>query len=422
MRIYSLAIMVLVIALSSESWATPRSGVTEDDPATRSRPPLRPQTTIEQHRQPAPPQISRVIPNDRVVAGGTIQFQGHNLRVEDFSARIEKSRGVPLPVVSSSSTSITVRVPEAAVTEASALTYRFGSGQPVTIASSYRVFPRPRFSNPVMRVGPRIGLPTEMDITVSNYAGLENTVFAIGCADWSFGAGGYRLPASGSTGIVRIKATFDMQQQGGTPGPTDRWLQMSGRTCEMTARFDRENFGGPAVPTGISIQFPTVARYVIENTWDLHNYKSPSGGMFRGRADARGNVGGCGPVSVGTAGTFPIGVVNHNNDLSFKVRNGVTENTCDFSAGPGLRVKPGWVITEVEWSHRVPMEGSTSVCHPSQGIYNFRHNPEHLEQEEFWVRCYVHDPITRNQHEFRRILERVVLIGPPGQTWQAAFR
>jgi hypothetical protein len=420
MQIRPLAIFILFIVFSSDGWANPQGGFAEDNASTRSRPPVDPQISGELLRQIPPPQISQIIPNDRVVAGGIIEFRGQNLRVEDFSARIEKSRGVPLPVVSSSSTLITVRVPEAAVTEASALTYRFGSGPPATIASSYRVFPRPKFSNPVMRVGPRIGLPTEMDVTVSNYAGLENTEFSIGCVDWDFGVGNYRLPAGGSTGTVRIQATFRLSSVvTGTLSPTDRWLQLSGRKCDMTAKFSREI--GRGLPTGISIQFPTITRYVIENTWDLHDYKSPSGGMFRGRADAR-KIGGCGPVSIGTAGTFPIGVVNHNNDLSFKVRNGVTENTCDFSAGPGLRIKPGWVITEVNWSYRVPMKGTASICHPSQGIYNFRHNPEHLEQEEFWVTCYVVDPVAQNEHEFRRVLERVILIGPPGQTWQTAFR
>src|SRR5690606_24264364 len=126
---------------------------------------------------------------------------------------------------------------------------------------------------------------------------------------------------------------------------------------------------------------------------------------------------------------FPIGVVEHNDDISFQLRNGLIDLECEFTTSPRLRLKDGWSITEVAW--KTSLSGHQG-CHPvvewvewapARWGQDPRLHPEELDRVRSVPQRLVdpRDP-ARNARRFRAVLEKIVLIGPPHQAWRSAFR
>ena len=314
-------------------------------------------------------------------------------------------------------------MPDSAVTPGSPLTVQYRGSERRTIAEKYAVYPRPRFSNLGFRRGPRIGAPTELEVTVSNFSGLEGARLSWWSDCWINGIGSGQLPAAGRSG--RISVSLDIRRYDPDLGPTEDLMAVSGRRCNLEASISRAP--GQRFPTGLSLQLPQIQKYTIGNTWELHGWSTPSGRTFSARV--AGPPGTCEPLSLGTAGSFRIGVVEHHDDISFQLRNGLVDLECEFTTSPRLRVKDGWRITEVAW--KTSLSGH-QWCHPviewvewAPGRWgqDARLNPEYLDRVRTVARCVVdtRNP-ARNAHLFRAVLEKIVLIGPPHQGWRSAFR
>lgn len=376
------------------------------------------------------PNITSVSPADKIIAGETIRLRGSNLRAADFRAVLDGRRPVSLPVVRSTTSYIDVRVPADAVTRGSPLAVSYGSGRKRVVKESYRVFPRPKFTNIKVLDGPWVGAETQIQMTVSNFAGLEgsNIVYSSRSC-WTNGRNGQRLPRRNRATTIRFPITFKRSR--GRESATDRLLAVSGRKCGIDASIRAA--GNTRISTGQSVQLPRVAKVSISNTWDLQNFSTPSGKKFQARVS--GAPGACGPLSVGSAGSFPTGVVKNGSDISFQLRNGLVNAECTFTTTPRLQTRKGWVITEVDWSIR-----RDRFCYPSRTekeqrpgswTHNEALNPDYgpalnpgfLDRVRVVATCVSdRSDIARNDHLFRANLNRITLVGPPRQPWQMAFR
>lgn len=390
--------------------------------APRALPTIGTRPTTRPHPLSPAPEITSFSPTTEIIAGGIITLRGRDLRPSDLVARLGTRRPVTLKILRSTSTAIRVLVPESAVTRGSPLTVEYPGSRLTTLEESFRVYPRPKFSNLVFRGEPRIGLLTEMNVTVENFAGLENMDVYLHSDCWRLGRSrsGNQLPAS--PGTVNVPLSLSFRRGDPALGPTENQMALSGRRCALDV-----SIGGiePRLSTGLSIQFPTIAKYTIENTWELQNYSTPSGKTFK--ASVHGLPGACGPLSLGTAGSFPIGVVKHDNDISFQLRNGLMNLGCDFMTSPRLQVKDGWQITEIDWSVSQGNHCLASISHvewaPGHWGQGPPLNPEYLDRVKTAVHCVVDEQDrARNSHLFRAVLRKIVLVGPPGQSWRAAFR
>lgn len=389
---------------------------------------LRPGSTIIR-RPLAVPNITNVTPARKIVAGETIRFYGSSLNVSAFRAVLENRRPVTLPLVRSTSTYIDVRVPESAITAGSKLAVSYGSGPRKVLEDDYRVFPRPKFSNLRVTDRPRIGLPTTIETTVSNFGGLEGSDVVFSSPDcWTNGQRGVRFPRTNRPTTVRFLMTF--RRSSGRMSETDRLLAVSGRKCGIAASI---RSAGGRIDTGLDVQLPRVARVTVSDTWDLQNFSTPSGRKFQ--ATVAGPPGGCGPLSVGTAGSFQTGVVKWGSKLSFQLRNGIANTQCTFSTSPRLQTREGWVITEVDWNidrdqycypTRTEKEQSPGAWTHNEALnptYGPPLNPEYLDRVRVVATCVVdRSDVARNDHLFRATLNRITLVGPPRQPWRMAFR
>lgn len=119
-------------------------------------------------------------------------------------------------------------------------------------------------------------------------------------------------------------------------------VALSGKTCPLKLDFYPS---GGIIPTGKFITLSSVALHTIANTKDLLAFTTPSGKTLTASA-----TGSCGsPLSIGSAGTFNVGVVNANNDISFHICNGVFSADCIFQTAPSLTVRKGWTIMADNW-------------------------------------------------------------------------
>lgn len=417
--IAALFVLAPYVGIASDLDAPPPQ---EDPAATRALPTIatRP-TTRPQPLSPAP-EITSFSPRTEIIAGGSITLYGRNLRPSDLVARLGALRPVTLKILRSTSTAIRVLVPESAVTRGGALTVQYPGSQVATLSENFRVHPRPKFSNLVFHQGPGIGAATEMEISIANFSGLEGSKLTWWSNCWSNGRGDSHMPANGGTPKIRLSVRLGLNDP--ALGPTEELTALSGRRCSLDVSIGHMR---ERVATGLSFQLPAVARYTIENTWELQGYSTPSGKNFK--ASVSGLPGACGPLSLGTAGSYPIGVVSFENDISFQLRNGLINLSCEFTTSPRLRVKDGWQITEVDWvttsSPDYRCRADIEYVEFAPGLWGYRPplNPEYLDRIKTVAACIVDtQDRARNSHLFRAVLRKIVLVGPPGQSWRAAFR
>jgi len=380
------------------------------------------------------PTIRTFSPKDKVLAGETIRIIGQNLRPQDFIAQLGQSPATPLPVKRGGNSSIIeVRVPRHAGTAVKPFMVRHKSGRWKTLKADYQVIARPQVTSVQVLEGPWIGVPSSIQVTLANLpVPLRNSHVALGSsACWTQG-GGTTLPASGSTATLVFPITFRpsgslAQIPGDTP--TARLAALSGKSCllELLLRPPGHLMSWGKMSTGSSVTLPQVSVHTILQTWDLVDFTTPSGKKFGASANPPVV---CSPLSVGKSGSFPIGVVKYNKDLSFQIRNAALPISCSYKTFPQMEVKQGWIITEVEWNF-----SGNEICHLGGAmIPHFEWSPghwgagdSHNTTELFPIKvdgaCDV-DGSHRlnNKHVFRAILKKITLIGPPQQTWQSAFK
>ncbi|MEZ5498851.1 MAG: hypothetical protein R3E77_05390 [Steroidobacteraceae bacterium] len=173
-----------------------------------------------------------------------------------------------------------------------------------------------------------------------------------------------------------------------------------------------------------SVRLPALASYTIDNTSDLLRYTTASGKRLQAGA-SKGLVP-CQLASIGSAGTFPTGVVLEGGDLTFQLRNGLLAEQCTFTTTPALEVRDGWLVADVVWQFtRSPVCGAQEYGQqqPSHQLVTSLSDERFLIPVTFdaWCRVNEADP-ARNGYLYEARLARVELVGPPGQTWQNAFK
>lgn len=129
---------------------------------------------------------------------------------------------------------------------------------------------------------------------------------------------------------------------------------------------------------------------------------------------------------MGTAGSFSVGIVKYGKDVSFQLRNGLINSSCRFETTPRLKLRPGWVLTEVDRNIEKDMYCYPSINHTefSPGHWGFDPplNPKYLNRIRIDAICVVDSKDrANNKHLFRGTLREVILVGPYGQPWTMAF-
>jgi hypothetical protein len=242
---------------------------------------------------------------------------------------------------------------------------------------------------------------------------------------WS-GSKKLSLPASGSRATLTFIMTF--RPSGSVselPGntPTERLTALSNKTCSLEVSL----WPLGSIATGTSVKLPRVAAQTISRTWNLKNFTTPSGKKLNGSASPPGI---CSPLSIGKAGTFQIGVVKYNHDLSFQIRNAPVNVSCRYETSPRMEVKQGWVITEVDWhlsGDNVCRLGGGNILHfewsPGHWGAGDSHDATHLYPVRLEGTCTVNTrDRARNNHVFRATLRKITLVGPLGLPWHLAFK
>jgi hypothetical protein len=129
--------------------------------------------------------------------------------------------------------------------------------------------------------------------------------------------------------------------------------------------------------------------------------------------DAHGS---CSGISAGLSGLVPIGVVEHEHDISLHIRSGINRSECVFdSSQPQLRLKPSWAIIDRKWKvdHA---RGPSDAC----GVRY------HSASEPAGTRFYVHAHVAcdggpDNDNGLRLTLQRITLVGPLNGSPMDAF-
>ncbi len=373
-------------------------------------------------------------PLRQIVAGERIRFF-LNGRVPSsaFSATLG---GQNLPIVESSETAnqqgtiIDVQVPlHVVVPTGAALSTRVGTVNQV-LEPSFKVYERPTVL--AMRVldGPWVGFPaTVLDVTLGTYRGLEGKEVGLMSRDcWVDSTRMTQMPASGPSDTIRMTIRFtpsgSVSELPAGSDLTGNLVALSGRTCQLELYLGLIG----RIPTGKVLSLPAVASTSISSTRELLAFTTPSGKRLR--VTATGHCGG--PLSVGSAGTFPVGVLSSSSDITFHIRNGIFPTMCDFVMTPSLTVKKGWVISEALWNLDRDSD-PLNHCRLSFGAVHFEvlansygadapHDERTLRAMRTTGTCAPDQKDSlKNNHFLSLSLGKVTLVGPAGQSWRDAF-
>lgn len=428
----------------------PQQGQPQNPPAPTLPPTLRqaPPTIVGPANQMrdvnmlGEPDVAFWNPQDYAVQGEqmTILLNGTLAASAISSLRVRAGQpSIDLPIIASSfqaggasyppRTTIRLRVPPTAVSGPSPLTVQYGSNGPVrTLSLTFKLLKKARVAS--FRV---IGAPT-----IHLRDNDPSTTLEVELADFDAFADLRNRPVLFSPCIPDVG--FNIPQEfGNAPNRfvyrvNFRGIEMSGKRCALEIR-PYGSFGDvhPGVPVG-AVQLPSLSRYTISNTWELQNYTTSSGKRWMATA-SKGHLP-CQLGSVGTAGNFPTGVVNDGGDLSFQVRNGLLEETCEFKTSMALEVKDGWAVEGVDWGftrdqfcssidpYGAPVFREFAIQMPSGSRVNSGFSTQDMMYAVLFQATCKPDgnDAANNRHLYKARLENVRLIGPAGQRWQDAFK
>lgn len=378
--------------------------------------------------------VTNWMPRGKIVAGERIRFfLNGRVASNTFAATLG---GQPLPIVTSSNTAnnqgtlIEVQVPLHTIFPSGAeLSARVMTLNQV-LEPSFKVYERPTVL--AMRVldGPWVGFPeTILDVTVGTYRGLEGKEVGLMSRDcWISSARMTTMPVSGLSGTIRMSILFTprgiVSELPAGSDPTGNLVALSGRSCQLELYLGLVG----RIATGKVLTLPAVSSISLATTKELLAFTTPSGKRLR--ATATGNCGG--PLSVGSAGTFAVGVLSSGTDVKFHIRNGIFPSDCHFETTPSLTVKKGWVITEASWNLNTDNDAlnhcrlSFGAVHFQLGINSYGADSPHDERTLRALRtsgtCVPDekDPL-RNNHFLSLGLSKLTLVGPVGRSWRDAF-
>jgi hypothetical protein len=377
-----------------------------------------------------PPEVTRLNPANFVVQGDRMEMFGRFdpdlliVEIGNPAVRVDIIGRSQTPAADGTRSVLLQFPPDFVAPAGAPLRAHHGTnGSTATITNSQRVLPRPTVVGFRLLSAPAIdlsdhgtGTPTAMEVTLANYIpGIAKPMLrSPDCDDSPPPTRSFRGPEQeipGATHRIVFEEHF---------GPSQ-----SGKRC--TLELHPYNFLSGAIPGRYAtsfgtVQLPSIASYAIENTQELLDYTTPSGRKLQATA-SKGALP-CQIASVGTAGTFPTGVVREGGDLTFQLRNGLLAEQCEFKTTPTLEVRSGWRISKVEWTF-----GETSLCNAQE--FGFQNgSPVSLFGDDsavypvlFQAQCSPNsNDLPKNSHRYLARLSRVVLMGPAGQNWKDAFK
>ncbi len=187
--------------------------------------------------------------------------------------------------------------------------------------------------------------------------------------------------------------------------------EASGRDCPLNVGLATPDDPVFREIPGAVVAIAPSQTYTIEDTWAIVPFVSSIVATRINAPDAP-----CTGVSLGLSGAIPIGAVEFEHDLSFTLRSGIHPPECTFDSGdPKKHLARGWAIVGRSW--RVEKaKGSSDAC----SINNYQAD----QPAGTWF--YVHSQMRcgggpDNDNGIRLILQRLTLIGPPGQSAIQAF-
>jgi hypothetical protein len=183
----------------------------------------------------------------------------------------------------------------------------------------------------------------------------------------------------------------------------------AGRDCPLEMEIFSTSRGRLARVAAGNVSVAPMSVYDITHSWDLQPY-------FK----ARTGDGLCKGSSTGTAGIFPVGVIEFDKDITWEMRGGFPSVICRFQMSR-VRLNHGWIIESTKWSRAARKK--PNQCYSEAGSA-----PPSIESTENPVQARREFPAVSNQWRcpegsgnaygvhFR--LDEVKLYGPANRTWK----
>lgn len=363
------------------------------------------------------PEVTDWSPKNYVIQGELVTLRGSSLKPHDLKVEIFTKPPVRLTVDSSGPGFVNVRVPANFSTAGQPVHNlvvwyeRSGTGlvgpkkvlsPPVTVlkrprVASFRVTEGPHLKYESDQDLPRTSIEVELaDFNAYADSSYRPRLFVSGCQERGH-------PPTSEPGGNPWKLKYDLSFTG---------IDLSGKRCVMEVR--PYGVDGPRLAGGEST-LPRLSIYRIESTWDLLDAMNSSGKKLLSAIASRGGVP-CQAVSVGTAGNFATGVVKHEGDFTFQLRNGAVREDCIFETSPSLTVRRDWYVKSATWKFV-----TDSLCDDHGHGTSYDHTT--IPKVRFEAHCKPDlDHLPKNSHLYRAQLDRIELVGPAGKTWQEGFK
>jgi hypothetical protein len=192
-------------------------------------------------------------------------------------------------------------------------------------------------------------------------------------------------------------------------------LGARGHSCPLAIDLTAMQSAESKVDAG-SVPVEAGQTYTIDNTWDVVPWILP---IKPGKADQYGSAqqGECNGFSAGLSGVMPIGVVEHDHDLSFQLRSGIYPSTCSYQPDRSrmTRLNQPWYIIGRTWKIE-RARGASDACKVDS---NLAENPAGRAFLIMYTLSCGGGP--DNDNGVRLILQSLTLIGPPNRTPLEAF-
>ncbi len=281
-----------------------------------------------------------------------------------------------------------------------------------------RAVARPRVVSFKVTDGPYLkpsswrGRSTKIEIELADYSPpadrfFHPTLWAPGCVS------GGAYPSS-EPGGVPYRLRYDVDFVG---------VDNSGKRCAVEIHPNGLD-ATPSLAAG-EVRLPALETYTLGDTWDLLDFRTPSGKKLA--ATASKGVLPCQLGSVGTAGTFATGIVKEGGDLTFQLRNGLLDEACTFTTGPALLVRDDWAVKSVQWDFtedalcRAADKLATQASSGRTVTFFFDESAVFAVTFDALCKPNPADP-PRNDHVFKARLASIKVVGPAGKTGRDAFK